>query len=178
MKNSSDGVVDFIKDFDKAYTKLKSRSPKSRFKDSEWSDYGKFLEDMEEYRDRLKSTTKELVTEEVIYNEPKTEEISETVINKLTDRILDSLKTKYQKEDISVDAAGSIGRDDTGMAVKLAAPLGGAEHSLVEPNDPRSNVVSQESYDHLKSSIDVLRTLGHHGKVGELSNLIGTLEVI
>lgn len=169
----------FLEDFDKSYNRLRSKSMRLSQKDSEWSRQLKFLEEVDDYKSKLEDIAKRCHKSEVresIYKEPQVPavDISETAINRLVDRVVKTIRSSYKTEDLGVDTA--IGKNDTGATVPLPQSIGMVSAS--DTSNIKGQSISQESYDHLQAAIEVLRSLGYEGQAGDLTNLIGDLEVI
>ena len=184
MKNDID-TEKLLKNFDRIYFGLRSKmvnkppTSEERARD----DYVEFLESLEYYRNNMRDRSSE---DEEIYDDPKIIEaeeidkipaIDESLVSRLTEKILSELKAKKQED---VDAG--IGVDNIGGKGIILDPIGGDDDNPLikspEVIDPVISNITQESLDHLHRSIEVLKTLGLHGKAGELSGVVDGLKVI
>ena len=164
-------IESFISDFEKSYGKL--RSTRFSSKGSKWEDYLKILEESDEYRDRLIEVHETMTRNQ---KRPNQEFITEELISRLVDRIAKSIRPSYEQ------ASDTISTDDIGRP--LDSPLGGTGYAFVSASDKadpsilRSNIVSQESYDVLSKSIEVLQSLGHDLLAEKVSSILSFLEVV
>jgi hypothetical protein len=149
-----------------------------------WEEQIKLIEELEEYSYLLETaspvvdeSTIEIYTESVEPDKKEEIDFNESVINRLADRIVKTIRSTAVRGKTE-DLDGGIGVDDIGRDAGLLVPLGGGGNAaLVEPNDPEaSKTATPEAIDHLKQSIEVLKKLGYHGKAGELGSVVSQLQ--
>jgi hypothetical protein len=171
--------IDSVDKFTKSVDRLKSCRLHRRInEDNDWSQHATMLDYIEDYREVIKSQLTPVEETVVVMQEPYQQEIDESVINKLTDRIIATMKKKYTE-----DIDGGIGVDDIGRDAGLLVPLGGGGQApLVEPpklDDPAiPKTLSQESYDQLRNSVEILKTMGAETEASLLETFLSSVEVI
>lgn len=168
--------------------KLKScRSLKLLGEEKEWREYAQLLESIDEYKKMISVTpyTKEvprILKEDVESYKQKSQSINsnEELLQKMTDRIIDILKSYNSK---SEDLDGGIGVDDVGRDAGLMVPLGGGSEvpmvSSPRMDDPAiSKAISQESFDKLKDAVEVLKSVGAESESIVIDNFLSSVEVV
>ena len=173
MDNTERGIID---KFDKAYFGLRSRLSRKRPGSEEIArdDYIRFLEDLDDYEKSLRDDlpeTDELQESQDIYKPVEDFEIDESLITRLTEKIMASMRAK--KEDMD----GGIGIDDIGMPLpKLVGDGPISAPKLDDPAIPKS--ISQDNKAKVEAAANVLIEMGFNDLANQLHIAIQDLEVI
>lgn len=170
---------DIVEDFLTIAGKLKSCRSLKRFgEEKEWREYAQLLETLDEYKKIISPVTNEIKEDFEIYEEKKSDS-NEELIYKLTERIIEAIKSRSKSEDLD----GGIGVDDVGRDAGLMVPLGGgAEVPMISSprmDDPAlSKAISQESFDKLKDAVEVLKSVGAESEALVIDNFLTSVEVV
>ena len=174
MNNSitEKGIID---KFDRAYFGLRSRLSRKRPGSEEIArdDYIRFLEDLDEYEKSLRDDlpVDELQESQNDFNPVENLEIDESLITRLTEKIMASMRAK--KEDMD----GGIGIDDIGMPLpKLVGDGPISAPKLDDPAIPKS--ISQDNKAKVEAAANVLIEMGFNDLANQLHIAIQDLEVI
>jgi hypothetical protein len=167
------GIID---KFDRAYFGLRSRLSRKRPGSEEIArdDYIRFLEDLDDYEKSLRDDlpeTDELQESQEDYKPVEAFEIDESLITRLTEKIMASMRAK--KEDMD----GGIGIDDIGMPLpKLVGDGPISAPKLDDPAIPKS--ISQENKAKVEAAANVLIEMGFNDLANQMHIAIQDLEVI
>lgn len=173
-KQLSKDINESIHDFDKAVNRLKAVKKEKQTGASQWDKYAEFLEELEDYRIATPSNPVD-ETAEIFKELDRTDDISETALNRLADRVFTTIRSKYVGQKTE-DLTGGIGVDDVGRDAGLMVPLGsGGNASMVtakyeDPGIPKA--ISDEDKAKIEAAIAILNELGFADIANQVSAIL------
>jgi hypothetical protein len=174
-------VNESINDFDRSINRLKAVQKGKQIGESPWDKYAEFLEELEEYRALVKPEYVVDETAEIFKELDRTDDISETALNRLADRVFTTIRSKYVGQKTE-DLTGGIGVDDVGRDAGLLVPLGGGGQAPLVSTEYQDagipKAISAEDKAKVEAAIAVLNELGFADIANQIAAALQGLEAV